>query len=198
VGKVPWVQGVKTGHTLDAGYVLVSEGRRHGLTLLASVLGTASEHERDESALALLNWGFSEFRLVRPVRAGQLFARRTVPYEGTPAMVVAAHGYRTVVARGARITLSAGRLRKLAGPMAKGTVVGHLRVNVAGRTAVQIPLILAHRLPAVSALTKVGHLFKQPFTLLMLALLLGGGAAAVTIRRRRRPRVLLTGPVEER
>jgi D-alanyl-D-alanine carboxypeptidase (penicillin-binding protein 5/6) len=198
VGKVPWIKGVKTGHTAAAGYVLVSDGQRDGFTLLASVLGTASEYERDATALRLLDWGFSEFRVVRPVRAGQLLARRRVPYEIDPALVVAAHGYRTVVARAARIRVVVGRLRKLSGPMAKGTVVGHLRVNIAGRPSVQVPLILARRLPAVSELTKLGHLIKRPFTLLMLALLLGGGVAAVRIGRRRRPRVLLTAPVDER
>ncbi len=191
---------MKTGHTAAAGYVLVSQGTRDGLTLLASVLGTTSEYERDASALRLLDWGFSEFRLVRPVRSGERFARRRVPYEIAPALVVAARGYRTVVPRDTSIRVVVGKLRKLAGPMARGTVVGRLSVNVAGRPSVQIPLILAHRLPAVSELTKLGHLFKRPFTLLMLALLLGGCAAAVMIgrRRRRRPRVFLSGPVEQR
>jgi D-alanyl-D-alanine carboxypeptidase (penicillin-binding protein 5/6) len=198
VGKVRWILGVKTGHTAAAGYVLVSEGRRDGFTLVASVLGTASESERDASALRLLDWGFSEFRLVRPVRSGELLARRRVPYEAAPALVVAARGYRTVVAGGTRVKLVVGKLRRLTGPMAKGTVVGQMRVNIAGRAPVQVPLILARRLPAVSELAKLGHLVGRPFTLLMLALLLGGGAAAVKIGRRRRPRVLLTAPVDER
>ncbi len=198
VGKVPWIDGVKTGHTAAAGYVLVSEGTRDGFTLLASVLGTPSEDERDSSALRLLDWGFSEFRVVRPVRAGERFARRRVPYEIAPALIVAARGYRTVVSRSTRISVSVGRLRHLAGPMAKGTVVGQLRVKVAGRAPVRIPLILAHKLPAVSEVTKLRHLISRPTTLLMLALLLGGGAAAVRLGRRRRPRVLLTAPVDER
>lgn len=198
VGKVPWIDGVKTGHTAAAGYVLVSEGTRDGFTLLASVLGTTSEYERDSSALKLLDWGFSEFRVARPVRAGERFARRRVPYEISPALIVAARGYRTVVRRGAKIKLVVGRLRKLAGPMAKGTVVGQLRVEVPGQAPVRIPLILARKLPAVSEMTKLGHLIKRPTTLLMLALLLGGGAAVVGIGRRRRPRVLLTAPVDER
>ena len=58
VGKVPWIDGVKTGHTAAAGYVLVSEGTRDGFTLLASVLGTTSEYERDSSALKLARVGF--------------------------------------------------------------------------------------------------------------------------------------------
>jgi D-alanyl-D-alanine carboxypeptidase (penicillin-binding protein 5/6) len=197
VARDPWIHGIKTGHTLDAGYVLVSEGRRRGLTLVASVLGTTSEGERDASALALLNWGFSEFHVIRPVRAGEAFARRSVPYETAPALVVAGRGYRTVVARSERVRVVVGRLRKLSGPMAKGTVVGHVTVLVHRRRAVRIPLVLARRLPAVSFLTKAEHLIKRPFTLLVLALLLGGVAVAV-VGRRRRPRVLATGHVEER
>jgi D-alanyl-D-alanine carboxypeptidase (penicillin-binding protein 5/6) len=197
VGKFNWIHGVKTGHTTDAGYVLVSQGSRDGFTLLASVLGTASEAERDSSALTLLNWGFSEFKLVRPVSRGEQFARRPVPYEVAPALIVAKRGYRTVVARSARIDVSVGKLRKLQGPMAKGTVVGHVSVAIAGRPTVRIPLVLARRLPAVSELKKLGHFIKQPFTLLVLALLLVS-AGAVFLRRRRRPRVVALSRVEER
>jgi D-alanyl-D-alanine carboxypeptidase (penicillin-binding protein 5/6) len=197
VGKFGWIDGVKTGHTADAGYVLVSEGSRDGFTLLASVLGTKSEAERDASALALLNWGFTEFKLVRPVRRSERFARRAVPYEGAPVSIIAQRGYSTVAARNARIKLSVGKLRKLHGPMAKGTVVGQLRVTIAGRQAARIPLILARRLPAVSTLKKLGHFVKQPFTLLVLALLLI--SAGVAFRGwRRRPRVVALRRVEER
>jgi D-alanyl-D-alanine carboxypeptidase (penicillin-binding protein 5/6) len=197
VGRYGWIHGVKTGHTDEAGYVLVSQGTRDGFTLLASVLGTTSEDERDASALALLNWGFSEFKLVAPVRRGERFARRPVPYEVAPVAIIAARGYSTVVARNARIKLSVGKLRKLHGPMAKRTVVGQLRVTIPGRPGVRIPLILARRLPAVSAMTKLGHFFRQPFTLLVLALLLV--SAGVAFRRwRRRPRVVALRRVEER
>ncbi len=198
VGKIPWIHGVKTGDTADAGYVLVSEARRNGFTLLVSVLGTSTKAARDSSALSLLDWGFSQYRVVRPVRARERFARRRVPYGLAPALVVAARGYRTVVARGTRIRLVVGRLRKLVPPMAKGTVVGQLRVNIPGRRAVRIPLVLARRLRRVSRSPELGHMPGGPTTLLMLALLLGGGAAAVPTGGRRWPRVLLTGPVEER
>ena len=197
VGKIHWIHGVKTGHTGAAGYVLIAEGRRHGFALFDAVLGTASEAERDSSALALLNWGFSEFRLVRPVRRGERFARRQVPYEVAPALVVAARGYHAVLRRGERVRVVVGRLRKLQGGMAKGTVVGQLRVVTGARTAARIPLILARRLPRVSFLKKLGHFLKQPFTLLVLALLLVSAAAAL-VGMRRRPRVVALRRVEER
>lgn len=197
VGKFPWIHGIKTGHTQEAGYVLVSEGTRNGLTLIGSVLGTTSDASRDASALALLNWGFSEFKLVTPVRAGEAFARPRVPYELAPAIVVAKRGYRVVVSRGTRVKVIVGRLRSLSGPMPRGAVVGTLRVVVAGRSTVRIPLVLGRRLPAVSILNRAGHLIKRPITLLVIALLLGGAAVAVG-ERRRRPRVLAAGHLDER
>ena len=197
VAKYPWILGVKTGHTLDAGYVLVAEGRRDGFTLLASVLGTSSEANRDASALALLDWGFDEFHAERLVRAGERFARRPVPYESTPVSILAARGYRAVLARGAETRLLVGRLRRLRGPMAKGAVVGQLRILIGGRQVARVPLILARRLPAVSTLNKLGHFLKQPFTLLVIALLLGGAAAVLALRRRR-PKVVALRRVEER
>lgn len=196
VGRVPWIHGVKTGHTGQAGYVLVSEGRRHGFGLVAAVLGTTSEGERDASALALLRWGFSEYRLVRPVRRGERFARRRVPHEAAPALVVAARGYGAVVARGDSVRVMVGRLRRLHGPMARGTVVGHLRVLIAGRVAARIPLVLARRLPAARR-RKPGHVLTRPFTLLVLGLPLVSAAAA-SPRSRRGPRVVALRRVEER
>ena len=75
VGRIPWIQGVKTGHTSAAGYVLVALGVRDGMSLLASVLGTPSEAARDASALALLDYGFSQFHPVPVLGAGQVPAR---------------------------------------------------------------------------------------------------------------------------
>jgi D-alanyl-D-alanine carboxypeptidase (penicillin-binding protein 5/6) len=55
----PWVNGVKTGHTLGAGYVLIGAGERKGVELIAAVLGTPSEAMRDADTLRLLDYGFS-------------------------------------------------------------------------------------------------------------------------------------------
>ena len=41
------------------------------MTLIGAVLGTSSEAARDANALALLNYGFSEFTLIHPVRTGR-------------------------------------------------------------------------------------------------------------------------------
>src|SRR5207248_3130373 len=47
VRHVPFVDGVKTGHTAQAGYVLVGAARRGGVRLVSAVLDDPSEAARD-------------------------------------------------------------------------------------------------------------------------------------------------------
>ena len=56
VRKYPCVNGVKTGHTRGAGYVLVGSASRNGIQLISAVLGTPSEAARDADTMALLKW----------------------------------------------------------------------------------------------------------------------------------------------
>lgn len=67
----PSVDGVKTGHTDSAGYCLVASAQRHGMRLIAVVLGDHSEEGRADSAQALLNYGFRFFETRELYRAGQ-------------------------------------------------------------------------------------------------------------------------------
>ena len=52
------VDGMKTGHTDDAGYCLVSSANREGMRIVSVVLGTASAKARTDGSQALLNYGF--------------------------------------------------------------------------------------------------------------------------------------------
>jgi serine-type D-Ala-D-Ala carboxypeptidase (penicillin-binding protein 5/6) len=68
VREVPVVDGVKTGRTQQAGYVLVGSATRDGVTVISAVLGEPSEAARDQDTLALLRYGLSRFRRVTPVK----------------------------------------------------------------------------------------------------------------------------------
>ncbi len=56
------VDGVKTGHTKAAGYVLVGSATKRGRTVISVVLGTRSEAERDEATQRLLRYGLRRDR----------------------------------------------------------------------------------------------------------------------------------------
>ena len=61
-GRFRWINGVKTGHTQQAGWVLVGAGRRNGVQLFSAVLGAPSEAARDADTLALLRYGFTLYQ----------------------------------------------------------------------------------------------------------------------------------------
>jgi D-alanyl-D-alanine carboxypeptidase (penicillin-binding protein 5/6) len=67
VGRYPFVVGVKTGHTLDAGYCLVGAARRDGTVVISVVLGASSEGTRDADTLTLLRYGLAHLRPAEPL-----------------------------------------------------------------------------------------------------------------------------------
>jgi serine-type D-Ala-D-Ala carboxypeptidase (penicillin-binding protein 5/6) len=76
----PWVTGVKTGHTFDAGFVLVGSGRRRGVELISVAVGAPSDEDRYSDNLELLEYGFRRERrrllLDLPQRLGRPAATR--------------------------------------------------------------------------------------------------------------------------
>jgi D-alanyl-D-alanine carboxypeptidase (penicillin-binding protein 5/6) len=185
VGRVPWVTGVKTGHTLGAGYVLVGAGARDGMTLISAVLGATSESARESDTLAILDWGFRNFTLRTPVTVGELVARRPVTgRHGLQAALLASGGFSRVLPRSTPVRTVVHASRHVKGPLREGAVVGRVVVLAGGVPVASIPLRLARAVPAPpSGLTATRIL--GPFTLLVLVLLLGAGI--VRARRGRPP-----------
>jgi D-alanyl-D-alanine carboxypeptidase (penicillin-binding protein 5/6) len=60
------VDGLKTGHTDDAGYCLVASALRDGMRVISVVMGTASEKARADGSQALINYSF-RFWETRPL-----------------------------------------------------------------------------------------------------------------------------------
>ena len=65
------VDGMKTGHTDDAGYCLVSSASREGMRIVSVVLGTSSAKARIDGSQALLNYGFRFYETRLLYTAGQ-------------------------------------------------------------------------------------------------------------------------------
>lgn len=57
----PSVDGLKTGHTDDAGYCLVASAKRDDMRIISVVLGTSSTKARADGSQALINYGFRFF-----------------------------------------------------------------------------------------------------------------------------------------
>lgn len=135
--------GLKTGHTEEAGYGLAGSAVRDGRRLIVVVTGLPSARDRAQEAQRLLRWGFSEFDTVQLFRKGETVEVAEV-WAGdaeTVPMVVAEDVAVTVpvIARG-DVTVSAVYVGPVEAPVAAGTQVGVLRVSVPERTDVEVPL----------------------------------------------------------
>ena len=59
LGAYRGADGIKTGHTDEAGWCIAASATRDGRSIVAVVLGAPTEQARDAAARALLDYGFS-------------------------------------------------------------------------------------------------------------------------------------------
>lgn len=59
LGAYAGADGIKTGHTSQAGYCLLASATRGGRTVIVAVLGAPSKEGRNAAASALLDWAFA-------------------------------------------------------------------------------------------------------------------------------------------
>lgn len=182
--SVPWADGVKTGHTNAAGYILVASGTRRGLTFVTAVLGAPSESARNADALALLRWAFASFRVATPVAAGAVYARPQIEHRPDDRIdVVAAASVRRLVDRDARVRVAVRAPDELAGPLPKGARVGTLTVRAGGRVLARVPLLTREAVPEVGLLERAGRAIARPGSLVAIVAMLGGAVALLARRR---------------
>lgn len=182
VRRYPFVDGVKTGHTGRAGYVLVGAAGRAGAEVVSVVLGTPSEAARDADSLALLRFGLSRFRRSRPVVARRVYAHAGVRWhDGEKVDLVAARGVTLTVRRGARVTRIVEAPGEIEGPLPAGSRAGTLRVVYRGHVAAAVPLVTASPVRGAGILRKAASSLGGP--LLALALLVLVGAVVILARR---------------
>jgi serine-type D-Ala-D-Ala carboxypeptidase (penicillin-binding protein 5/6) len=194
VGHVSFVDGMKTGHTLDAGYCLVGSGTRHGLTFISVVLGTPSMGARDADTVVLLRYGFAKLRRARLIRAGQTVGRAEISDDqGKTVPLMATKSLTKIIGRRARVRRILEAPDTLKGPIPARAVVGSLRIVVGGKTVARIPVATSREVPKIAWITRLGRSVRRPDTLAVLvAIALVAALVArrrqVVRRRRRRDR----------
>ncbi|MBV2205250.1 MAG: D-alanyl-D-alanine carboxypeptidase [Pseudomonas sp.] len=127
------VDGLKTGHTEEAGYCLVASAVRDGMRLISVVFGTDSEQARAAETQKLLTYGFRFFETRTFYQKGVELAQQQV-WKGQQSQVKAG------LAEDLTLTLPRGQLDKLQAsmsfsdtliaPISQGQVVGKVEVKL--------------------------------------------------------------------
>jgi serine-type D-Ala-D-Ala carboxypeptidase (penicillin-binding protein 5/6) len=186
IAAYPFVSGVKTGHTLGAGYVLVGAAQgRAGGKVISVVVGEPSEPARDADTLALLRWGLGRFQRVRVIERRRVLARAAIEYRDEKAELVAARSAVVTLRDGEEVRRRVDAPHRLEGPLDAGARVGSASVLVDGMPVRRVALVTAAEIPEAGTLrvifSEVGTL---PSVLLALAVLLGAVLLALRLRLR--------------
>ncbi|MHB8915926.1 MAG: D-alanyl-D-alanine carboxypeptidase family protein [Thiobacillus sp.] len=128
----PSVDGLKTGHTEEAGYCLVASAQRNGQRLIAAVFGTASEAARAAETATLLGYGFNFFESRTFYKKGVALANAPV-WKGAlrTVKVGLTSNLAIIVPRGTATTLTTQMTLKpqLIAPLKAGEVVGKIEIR---------------------------------------------------------------------
>lgn len=139
----PRVDGIKTGHTDDAGYCLASSAVEGDMRLISVVMGTGSDRARADASQALLNYGFRFFETHKLYSAGTELTRAKVWKGATDDVgLVPGEDIFVTIARGRYDKLEAVMdiQEQLVAPLADDQVVGVVRVSLDGEELARAPL----------------------------------------------------------
>jgi D-alanyl-D-alanine carboxypeptidase (penicillin-binding protein 5/6) len=138
------VDGIKTGHTAEAGFCLATSAKRGDERLIAVVMGAPSEKQRADDNQELLNYGFRFFETKKLYEAGKPLASPEL-WKGEVANLPLGVADDVLVTfprgRYADLKASLDLPARLVAPLKKGQPIGTLRVKLDDKVLFEHPLI---------------------------------------------------------
>ena len=184
VGEFPWVDGVKTGHTTAAGYLLVGAAHKGDGNVISVVTGEPSSTARNVDTLKLLRFGRGFFRVVKPLNPHRALTTIPVALQDKSVSVFPTESIEMAVKNGQQYKVVMTAPNELEGPIASNTDVGTATVTRDGVLIAKVPVAIhaAIAKPPITAvmLHELGRLLP-----LILILLIGLMIAVVFMRRRK-------------
>ncbi len=136
--------GLKTGHTVEAGYGMVGSVKQGDRRIIFAISGLASEKDRAEEAESIATWAFRQFSMKTVGKANTRIAEAEV-FMGDAPMVglVPAADLRILLPTLAQGSLTAEVVYTgpLIAPIAKGAQLAELVIHVPGLPEARIPLV---------------------------------------------------------
>ncbi|MEX0923859.1 MAG: D-alanyl-D-alanine carboxypeptidase family protein [Rhodovibrionaceae bacterium] len=138
------VDGLKTGHTEEAGYGLTASAKQGERRLILVVNGLSSAQERADESARLLSWGFREFENYELLSSGEQVDKAEVwlgKLDSVP--LVAPRDFLVTLTRDARRDMTAKVIYEgpIPAPIAEGQEVARLEISAPGMEPMVIPLV---------------------------------------------------------
>ncbi|MDF2868270.1 MAG: dacC [Gammaproteobacteria bacterium] len=138
------VDGIKTGHTEEAGFCLAASAKKGDMRLIAVVLGTPSNNARTDNTERLLTYGFRFYETNKLYDAGKVLANPRV-WQGqlSNLPVGLASDLNVTIPRGQydKLQASLELTDGLKAPIQKGQQVGRVKVTLNGEEVASAPVL---------------------------------------------------------
>ncbi|MDS9467299.1 D-alanyl-D-alanine carboxypeptidase family protein [Paracoccus sp. MBLB3053] len=139
--------GLKTGHTQEAGYGLVGSAQQGDRRIIFVITGLASERARAEEAERIVNWAYRQFTMRTIVPKGEIVAQAPV-WLGEQGKVglTTEDGVKVLLPAGSQsgVTAEAVFNGPIEAPITQGDKLGELLVNIPGAGQSRLPLVAAN------------------------------------------------------
>ncbi|PZO66490.1 MAG: D-alanyl-D-alanine carboxypeptidase [Paracoccus denitrificans] len=139
--------GLKTGHTQEAGFGLVGSANQNGRRIIFVLTGMDTDKSRAEESERIVNWAFRQFTMREVMHKGETVAEAPV-WMGDRARVAltTGDGLKVLIPAGAteRVTAEAVFDGPIAAPIKAGQRLGELVVTVPGAVESRLPLLAAN------------------------------------------------------
>ncbi len=142
-GVVAGADGIKTGHTREAGYTFLGAVERDGRRLVLVIARAPDEASRAEAARRLAEWGYAAWDSRPLLRAGQIVgAARVQQGHARQVGLAPLRDWSVAMPKGGKAAVTTRIVYRgpLVAPLARGQVVAGLEVTVAGQPPHDIPL----------------------------------------------------------
>lgn len=140
----PTVDGLKTGHTDDAGYCLTASSKHGDMRLIGVVMGAGSMQGRADQVRALFNWGFANFETAKLYNAGAVLGTPKVWFgKADQVKVGVANDVAMTMQRGEKDNVKVATVINpdLKAPLTVGQPVGKLTMTLNGQTIAEQPIV---------------------------------------------------------
>jgi len=147
LGKIQGADGLKTGHTDEAGYGFTGSAEQNGRRLIMVIAGLDSFNARIAESTKLMNWGFNAWQ-TKPLYAANAKVGDAQVQLGSEGKVGLVAPKAIAITFPAGLTVGDPRLKirydgPLKAPIAKGQPVAQLVVALPDGTVQQTPLVAA-------------------------------------------------------
>ena len=151
--------GLKTGHTQEAGYGLVGSAKQRGRRVIFVISGLQSAQARAEEAESIVNWAFRQFAVKPVAKAGTSIATadvwmgrdqkvQLVPMEDVSMLMPVTTGVKVV----AEVIYNG----PITAPIEKDQQIAELVITPPSLPETRIPLVAANDVPAGGFMSRVG------------------------------------------